>query len=229
MKTGFVRMNQPLRGGSARKKLRRKRAAQALAAGAAIAGGTQAYASPVHFNNPPGPDHFEWHGALGTSVWLDVTAPAASQTGLPSGPLSLGQVDYYSYYSRVETNAATTELGVGGLYDCFLIDAPPIHYYMQFLGFDVETWSPRGLIYYTGYGSELPEGSVAYLALRFDPGDGIHYGWVGVVRDGAGLDAWAWGYDTDPVPEPGTFSMLAVGAAAVAGRRRPGRTGVKPN
>lgn len=42
------------------------------------------------------------------------------------------------------------------------------------------------------------------------------------------LDAFAWGYETDPdvpiaagIPEPGTLAALALGAAAaLAGRRR---------
>ena len=60
-----------------------------------MAGGTQAYASPVRWDNPPvgHPEHFEWRGPLGTENWLNLTQPAASQSETPSAPSSLGQTE----------------------------------------------------------------------------------------------------------------------------------------
>jgi len=50
------------------------------------------------------------------------------------------------------------------------------------------------------------------------PGEESCYGRVGVVRQGSGPDAFAWGYATKPnaayppVPDPGALSMLVWGA-----------------
>jgi hypothetical protein len=46
--------------------------------------------------------------------------------------------------------------------------------------------------------SILPEGVETYLGVSFDLGAGTQYGWIGVVRNAAMLDAFAWGYETDP-------------------------------
>ena len=207
------------RRGSARTRRGRtgKRAAQALAAGAAIAAGTQAYAYPIRFDNVAGPDHFDWRGPQGTDTWLDITQPAVSQTGDLVGPTSIGQRETATH-GLVERNQGSLEVGVGGPYDYFLVDAgvtleDPVP--------DVNAWSPWGFTYYSGWGSELPEGELCYLGVRWDPADGLYYyGWVGVVREGMGLEAFAWGYDTERFPEPATLSMLAFGAALVGGRRR---------
>jgi len=206
---------------SERRGRRAKRAARALAAGAAIAAGTQAYGDPIRYDNPPAghPDHFEWRGALGTETWLDITQPPVSQTGDIMGLTSIGQRET-AWYGLVEQSQGSLELGVGGPYDYFLIDAPVC---LEYPIPDVDTWDHWGFTYYSGWGSELPEGVACYLALRWDPADGLYYyGWVGVERDGAGLDAFAWGYDTERFPEPATLSMLAFGAALVGcgkGRR----------
>ena len=113
---------------------------------------------------------------------------------------------------------AATGLEVGGLYDAFLVD------------FDWgvpsgAAWGQQGFTYHYYYGSQLPEAEATYLGVRFDLGEGFHYGWVGVVREGTGLEAFAWGYETTPGvpiegPEPGTLAMLAFGAVLVGSRRR---------
>ena len=78
-------MSQVKRTKKNREKARRlnRRATEALVAGAAIAAGTQAYAAPVRFNNPPHgePGHFHW-----PESGLDVTADAASQPSYYYGP-----------------------------------------------------------------------------------------------------------------------------------------------
>jgi len=211
---------RPASSESRKKKLRRKRAAQALAAGVAIAGGTQAYADPVCYLNPPGAEHFDWGGAVGEpNRSLDILAPAGVQ---PPGAPAPGVFQHTD--SQLPT---TVSEGFGG--------AVQTNVYWDLLGVDAGelipsgfSWAPQGYVYYPGYGSQLPEGQQTYLGVRFDLGSGNQYGWIGVVRTGIELDAFAWGYETDPgvpigagaIPEPGTLAMLAVGAAAIAGRRR---------
>ena len=64
-----------------RSRAHKSRAKQALAAGVAIAGGTQAYGEPIKFENPPGPCHFNWQSTGSTFVFgtLDVTKDYLSQ------------------------------------------------------------------------------------------------------------------------------------------------------
>ena len=106
---------------AARHRGRRRRAAQALAAGAAIAAGTQAYAAPVRFDNPPGVDHFEWRGGTYASpIWLDIRESAASQPGSPDGVSSIGQFRDGEFYSGLRGNSPTPELQTGGPWDYFV-------------------------------------------------------------------------------------------------------------
>lgn len=92
-------------------------------------------------------------------------------------------------------------------------------------------------MYGVGTTGLIPEGTPTYLAVRFDPGDGFRYGWLGVIRGGDSvpgaesndLSLFAWGYQTEPgiriragavVPAPGSLALLAFGAAAGASRPR---------
>ena len=70
---------------SGEREKKRRRAIKALAAAGAIAGGTQAYAGPSRFDNPPHGEegHFHWAGPVGPRVWLDFTADADAQLTLP--------------------------------------------------------------------------------------------------------------------------------------------------
>ena len=67
-------------------------------------------------------------------------------------------------------------------------------------------------IYYAGWpgpvNSMIPEGQAAYLGVKFDVGIGTQYGWIGVVRTGMELEAFAWGFERN-VGVP-----IAAGAAA---------------
>jgi len=199
-----------------------------VAAGIIIAA-TQAYAGPIRFDNPPqgDPGHYEWPTTIGDEThWLDVTQPAASQPAAPDDPIALKQ-QKTSSDSRVRGAPGGAEVEWGGLWGMFLTDVgegTPIPSGLS--------WNQYGYIYYTGGYWELPAGQPAFIGMRFDPGDGLHYGWVGVVRDPDGtdpyaLDAFAWGYETEvgmPIaagaPEPSTLAALTVGAVAVLGRRR---------
>ena len=69
------------KGRSPGRKEKRRRTARALAAAGAIAGGTQAYAVPFRFDNPPHGEagHFHWVGEIGEVSWLDVKAPPEDQ------------------------------------------------------------------------------------------------------------------------------------------------------
>jgi len=203
--------------------------APVLAAAMVIIVAAPAHAgSPVYFINPSAgePGHFDWAaGPLGSSVWLDVTQPPQSQDPDTPGTQKVRQVrrtDGVSSYLR------------GGAPDFNLVVRPvdSTNYILRqvewepFVGFvpdGSETWNRWGFIAMADYTSLLPEGAEAYLGLRFDPGmgDGLHYGCIGVVRRGAALDAFMWGFDLDPaIPEPSSLSMLASGAGAAMARRR---------
>lgn len=200
---------------------RSRRAVQALAAGAMIAAGTQAYGDPIRFDNPPGAGHFDW-AVLSAYIPLDVMLPAGAQ---PGDPLATSAFEQYATpgASFLRSNTGASDLQVGGPYgnDVVGVDAGELIP----SGF---AWASRGYTYYPGYGSQLAEGQPTYLGVRFDLGSGDHYGWIGVVRTATELDAFAWGYETEAgvpipagIPEPGTLAALALGAAAVlAGRRR---------
>jgi len=209
---------------SERRGRRVKHAAQALAAGAAIAAGTQAYADPIRFDNPlPGqPGHFDW-AVIGIRSGLDIAQSPGSQPGGDGGSTVFEQyVQEAGLFGGVYAPPGGG-VEVGGYADYFLDPVAP-----GALIPGGDPWQGFGFTSYVGYGSELPDGLRAYLGLRFDPGDGMHYGWIGVVRDDLELDAFAWGYETEPgvpipgTPEPGTLAMLALGAGAVAARRRRG-------
>lgn len=190
-----------------------------------LAGGTQVYAGVVQYYNPPEghPDHFEWRGSLGVVTWLDITQSATNQPGLPNGPSSIGQTEYPGF-GFLEGGVPAVEMEVNQLEDLFL---KPISVFHEGVPSNPNSiWSSEAFIYYDGYGSQLPEGAQTYLGVRFNPGDGVHYGWIGVVRDGMGLEAFAWAYETEagvpipPYPEPGTLSMLAFGVCGVTAIRR---------
>jgi hypothetical protein len=212
---------------------RRKCGFVVLAAGlAALILAAPVQAGAIRFDNPPGPDHFVWYGhASGFS--LEITSDAASQTGVPTDT-AFSQVNGTAFSNYVNAPAA------GG--DALQVDDEG--YQLFLMGVDEGTPIPSGLpwrqticyidVVEYGYPSFLPEGVPTYLGAQLTLGDGMHYGWIGVVMEHRPdssspetLDAFAWGYETTPdtpiiagIPEPGTLTLLALGAAALSFRRR---------
>lgn len=212
---------------SAIRKQTSKRAAQALAAGAAIAAGTQAYAEPIRFDNPAGAEHFVWTASPGQE-YLNILSDAASQPGLAGqdGTFWRRSVPGYGEVVRGDPGGASGEVQMYFTDYRFLASTDA----NEPIPIPAVNFASSGFIevIYPGYeGTYLPEGTATYLGVRFDPGDGIHYGWIGVIKTGLELDAFAWGYETEPgvpiaagIPEPGTLAALAFGAVVLGAARR---------
>ncbi len=204
-----------------------KHGAAAIAAAAVIAAGTQAYASPVRFDNPAHGEagHFHWANTA-PALFLDMTLDAASQPagGSGSGPTSLQHVPpMYGNVSGDGQGPEVREDATGYVLVPFasgeLIDSGGNW------GLSAQVAEP-----YFGYPTLLPEGVPTYLGVSIQD-NGTHYGWIGVVMTQVNystyeLDAFAWGYETDvgvPIPagapEPGSLALLALGAVGVASRR----------
>ena len=205
----------------------------ALAAIVAVAVPTQVEASPIRFDNPPHgePGYYEWPTTMGDEThWLDITQPASAQPAPVGDRISFKQ-QHAASDSRIVTDGTPlprdAEVEWGGLWGMFLTDVGEGTLIPSGL-----SWSGYGYIYYDGDYWELEAGVPAWSGLRFDPGDGWHYGWVEVVRDPDGtdpyaLEALAWGYETEPgvpipagIPEPGSLALLALAAVAATTRRR---------
>lgn len=215
----------------------------ALALAALIAAGTSAYGEAVRFDND---GSFAFIGQV-----LDITLPAHEQVAFQNAAghsieLSNHIDKYFSTYSLYDrfnlgdgsvdfwsgpgNSLSVDPIAAGAIIGSDLTDG-------RWLGASnfVRVEYPG---YYYGKGgifSPLTAGIPAYIGLRVDLGygDGFRYGWMGVVWDpdapeGIGfLDAFAWGYQTDPgapiaagVPAPTGVALLAFGAAGSLSRKQ---------
>jgi hypothetical protein len=197
--------------------------ASVFAAGVGIV--QNADAEAIRFDNPAGVGHFVWGNPDGSaSTPLDITLDALSQPGVV-GATSLRH-QFNSEWGSV-TNVDNPGWAKVAKEDSFWLLGVEA-------GFQITgalDFSSYAYTNYPGYagGTNLIDGVPGYLAVSFDPGDGVHYGWIGVVRDGVHLDAFAWGYETEVgvpiaagagIPAPGSLALLALGALARRRRRR---------
>ena len=204
----------------------------ALAAIVAVAVGTAADASPIRFDNPPGAGHFIWAPGVGEpQIALDFTLPPEDQPA--PDPFGLTSVRQFLEAAQggVMTDAPLEMMtGVRSPDSFFLVGVD----FGELIPAADTSWR-AGACYqwYDGQfppsGSLLPEDVPVYLGTHFDLGSGYQYGWIGVVMSSVdhGLDAFAWGYETEPgvpiaagAPEPGTLALLAFGAGIALRRKR---------
>lgn len=201
----------------------RNRAVKALAAGAAIAAGTQAYAAPIRFENPPPgePNHFTW--ATGYEYWkaLYINLPAEQQGnqdyagpygGFERGPRSFSRTAEWFYYGWHPGFVAAGWFWEGLPNADIQTDTGSYGFAWGFAAGQTIP-SLAALWDHTSYGgsmgkvrdpasgaSLIPEGMPAYLGVRISNlagGAGWHYGWIGVIRSAGSLEAFAWGYESD--------------------------------
>jgi hypothetical protein len=209
-----------------------------LAAAAAIAAGTQAYGEVIIFINPAEgePGHFDWQmlpGSSSPSQWLDITRPSVDQPGTLTSS-SVMQAESV-YCDGLEETCIWTNFTSGGaevVADQLFSSEYWTVSYLEFSAYSQHaTKTSSGE--WSWVSTDFAYGEAGYIGVKFSDVDGYHYGWIGVVREGTNysgikLDAFAWGYETEPgvpiragIPAPGTLAALAFGAVVTRrGRKR---------
>lgn len=186
-----------------------------------------AQADPIRFDNPAHgqPGHFEWAVEAPTAThYLRVNLPVESQGDLPEP----GVAGAYNHKYVLADSASTIGRGTAGQVQKGGVHTATIAAFDfgQTVPSATFTWGNSGTVTSPVTGTNFPEGLEKYVGVNFTGGDGVHYGWIGVVRTGLQLDAFAWGYETTPgtpipagAPEPGTLALLAFGAVAAMRRK----------
>ena len=207
-------------------------AAVALVAGVlAITVSTDA--APIRFDNPQGPNHFDWSVPdIGDEVILSILHGPEDQNavigdsggfrqrnrdGLGTDVRRAGPFGEGPEFTFAPSGGSKLLVGLTPGDEIPSTTADGFTSSALVWEFAPQAGDPNTL---------LPEGEEIYLGVVFDLGAGDQFGWIGVVRTGITLDAFAWGYETEPgvpiaagVPEPGTLSLLVLGSAALLRRR----------
>lgn len=186
---------------------------------------TGADAAVVRFDNPTGAGHYYWapQGTAGEG-WLDIHRAAHAQPQQDAGPGSFGHTRS-EYVTKLFAGGGGQYLTTDGLLVMSSAEGDVIS------SATAGQWTNGLFIHHPILGSNFAEGEEAFIGVRFDAGSGLQYGWIGVVRTGVTLDAFAWAYETEAgvpisvgpttIPSPSTLSLLGVSALATHRRRRP--------
>ena len=202
-----------------------------LAAALAIAAGTQAYAVPVRYDNPAGPDHYQWDTFAGNNLDIRMSAAAQNNGYIPGVTVNADYRYGSGYYGLLASraigyyagSAQSSLFGADGLLRS--------GYYLQaitpgsMVGIGGQSFDYMGFAYadmsfyyydtdygaYSGLRSFFSEG-LNYLGLRIvtDTVRGLetHYGWMAVE---VGL------YDLPEAYGFGDLEMLAITNAVAWG------------
>jgi len=208
---------------------------KALAAAAALAGGTHAYAEVVRFENS---GEFEWRPQeCDGHVWLDITKPADQQTG-QRGPTSFSQWYYYGVCNDPEKAGNYMYAGGSGIDGARWVQADGYGGTLDglkggtLIGPD-SAWGDRST--FSMYRSQCcyendwgPLGAIAYAGVQFRLNGQVHYGYIHAEMTdprAAQLKALAWGYESEPnTPiEAGAGGVKCTGKEKLKARCKPQR------
>ncbi len=188
----------------------RGKAGKALAAAAVVAGGTQAYADAVRFENN---GEFEW-SRCGETIRLNLLLPAGAQDGLdsPAGIDLHRTCQPCDHYKTIELSAPSGSF-VGpsdwGCYsECFQTPAPRPFRFEPGGRIEEElrgskAWKKDAVSFYCGdcdHCAHWKSDVEGYIGFQFRGQGGVHYGWIHARLtdwDEPHLAALAWGYETE--------------------------------
>lgn len=210
-----------------------------LAGALAIASGTSAYGNvvvvsvPANLATPP--------GGANTSVTWDVNGDAINDFTFTDRYPNTA-VGSYGVVWQLNMNGIAATAGTLGYMGPFIRYAFALQFGANISGAgsfnaggqaclgSLYSYGSQGQFYYGGFAANGPNGSVppgtfAYAGFRFNAVDGTHFGWIRLKVGAGTLTFDSAAYETTAgtaitagaVPEPGTLSLLALGAAGVVG------------